>query len=103
MKMNDFSDIFQSRLRLMIISALLSGNKTFKELQTLTGATDGNISVQISKLEVAEFVTVKKSFVGRKPQTTLAITEKGRSEFKKYVRMLSEIVDEADKSVTDAD
>lgn len=78
MRMIDFSDIFQSRLRLMIISALLSGNKTFKELQSLTGATDGNISVQISKLETAEFLTVKKSFVGRKPQTTLAITEKGR-------------------------
>lgn len=92
MILNDFSDIFQSKLRLMIISALITGKKTFRELKEITGATDGNISVQITNLEKAGFITVTKSYVGRKPQTTAEITPEGVASFKAYIDLLNSVI-----------
>lgn len=95
MELNNLPDIFQSKLRLMIISALMTGKKTFKELKDITGATDGNISVQITNLEKEKFIIVTKSFIGKKPQTTVEITETGMREFKNYIDMLNEILKNA--------
>lgn len=92
MILNDFSDIFQSKLRLMIISALTTGQKTFKELKEITGATDGNISVQISNLESANFVSVIKLYIGKKPQTRIGLTEYGLQQFIEYVNMLNSVL-----------
>lgn len=92
MELNHLSDIFQSKLRLMIISALVTGKKTFREIKEITGATDGNISVQITNLEKENFVFVTKSYVGKKPRTSVEITELGITMFKEYVAMLNSIV-----------
>ena len=97
MELHDLSDIFQSKLRLMIISALLTGKKTFKELKEITGATDGNISVQITNLEKGNYIKVTKSFIGKKPQTLVEITEFGLKMFKEYVSMLNGIVQQFDE------
>ena len=35
MELQNLSDIFQSKLRIMIISALLTGKKTFKEIKEM--------------------------------------------------------------------
>ena len=94
--LNDLSDIFQSKLRLMIISALLTGKKTFKELKEITGATDGNLSVQITNLEKADFILVTKTYVGKKPQTTVEITEQGFKAFREYIEMLNAILHSAE-------
>jgi DNA-binding HxlR family transcriptional regulator len=92
MELNNLSDIFQSKLRLMLISALITGKKTFRELKEVTGATDGNISVQITNLEKAGFITVTKSYVGRKPQTTAEITPEGVASFKAYIDLLNSVI-----------
>jgi DNA-binding HxlR family transcriptional regulator len=92
MELNHLSDIFQSKLRLMIISALLTGKKTFKELKEITGATDGNISIQLTNLEAAQYVRITKGYVGKKPRTSVEITELGITMFKEYVAMLNSIV-----------
>ena len=97
MELQNLSDIFQSKLRLMIISALLTGKKTFKELKEITGATDGNISVQITNLEKGNYIKVTKSFIGKKPQTLVEITEFGLKMFKEYVSMLNGIVQQFDE------
>ncbi|MBQ8407516.1 MAG: transcriptional regulator [Clostridia bacterium] len=93
MNLSDLADVFQSRLRLMIISALITGDKTFNEIKEITGATDGNISVQITKLENAGYVTVTKDFIGKKPRTTVRITEKGKQDLKDYIEMLNRLLD----------
>lgn len=92
MELMQIPEAFQSRLRLMIISALTMGRKSFTELKNITGATDGNLSVQITKLEQWEYLTVEKVFVQRKPVTTCELTEKGLQDFKAYVQMLNQIV-----------
>jgi DNA-binding MarR family transcriptional regulator len=76
----------------MLISALITGKKTFRELKEITGATDGNISVQITNLEKAGFITVTKSYVGRKPQTTAEITPEGVASFKAYIDLLNSVI-----------
>ena len=98
MELNNLLDVFQSKLRLMIISALITGSKTFKEIKEITGATDGNISVQITKLENVGFIIVTKAFHNKRPQTTIEITEKGTHEFLAYIDMLNHIVEQAQNS-----
>ena len=95
MEINSIPDAFQSKLRLMIISALFSGEKTFKELKALTGATDGNLSAQISNLEQVNYVSVEKRFVGKRPNTTCTITEDGENSFREYVGLLQKVITDA--------
>lgn len=93
--MNDRLDIheaFASKLRIILITALISGEKTFTELKKISGATDGNLSVQLSKLEKWGFVGVEKAFEGKKPRTTCSLTTHGRSEFEKYVAALEAVL-----------
>ena len=92
MELPSMPDAFQSRLRLMIISALIMGKKSFTELKAITNATDGNLSVQISKLEQWGYISVQKTFVNRKPVTTCEISETGLENFKAYVDMLNQII-----------
>ncbi len=95
MELYNIPEAFKTKLRLMIISALATGRKSFSEIKALTGATDGNISVQITNLEQLGYVTVTKEFVGKKPLTTCTLTEKGMQDFLDYVNMLSDIVNQA--------
>jgi len=53
-------------------------------LKRETGLSWGNLSVQISKLEAAGYVVVKKEFAEKRPHTVVALTEKGRSAFEEY-------------------
>jgi DNA-binding MarR family transcriptional regulator len=57
----------------------------FSYLKEKTGATSGNLSVQITKLADAEYIEVKKSFRDNYPLTTCSITKKGVKAFEKYV------------------
>ena len=92
MEMNNIPEVFQSKLRLMIISALIRQPLSFSALRKLTGATDGNLSVQISKLSDAGYITVRKEFTGKKPLTTCELTNIGRDSFRQYVELLNSIL-----------
>ncbi len=88
MEINTIPEAFQTKLRLAILSALLTGKKNFKELKMITSATDGNLGIQIKKLNELGYIAIEKAFVNNKPQTTCTITEYGRMQFKEYVEML---------------
>jgi len=60
----------------------------FVYLREQTGATAGNLSVQIDKLQQAGYISVEKGFNGKKPRTTCAITEQGIAAFSEYVDAL---------------
>ena len=98
MDLLEIPEAFQSRLRLMVISALTMGRKSFVELKAITAATDGNLSVQISKLEQWGYITVEKVFVKRKPVTTCELTGQGLADFRAYVDLLNRIVSESSES-----
>ena len=92
MEMNNIPEMFQSKLRLMIVSGLIKQPLSFIALKQLTGATDGNLSVQISKLSDAGYITVRKEFSGKKPLTTCELTQHGRDSFRQYVELLNSIL-----------
>ncbi|PID27344.1 MAG: transcriptional regulator [Candidatus Cloacimonadota bacterium] len=86
-------DLLCSRIRLAIISVLVSVEKVdFKQLKIQTKATDGNLSANLKKLEEAGYITIKKSFVGRKPHTTYFISNRGKEAFKLYVKKLESML-----------
>lgn len=97
MEINAIPEAFQTKLRLAILSALLTGEKNFKELKKITEATDGNLGAQLKKLEEAGYITVSKAFVNRKPQTSCALTAFGRKQFKEYVEMLERLLGQAEE------
>jgi DNA-binding MarR family transcriptional regulator len=72
-------EIIHGRLRLGIVAYLASvDTASFTELRDKVGATDGNLSAHVAKLEQAGYVAVSKSFAGKKPQTRLSLTHRGR-------------------------
>lgn len=87
--MKELNPLLHSQLRLAIMSILMNVEEAdFVYLKEKTEATSGNISVQLDKLAAAEYIEVKKSFVGRKPRTTCRITNKGKKAFEEYINAL---------------
>ncbi len=92
-KLPGLDPIIHSRIRLAIISILASTKEAdFAFLKETIGATDGNLSSHLAKLEAAGYVNIKKAFVGKKPRTTVSITESGKAEFSRYLKALEEIL-----------
>ncbi len=81
--------LLHSELRLAIISILVNADHAdFNYIKERTGATSGNISVQLDKLSKAEYININKGFKGRMPQTRCSITEKGREALETYIEAL---------------
>ncbi|MGH9447751.1 MAG: winged helix-turn-helix domain-containing protein [Terriglobia bacterium] len=92
----ELNPVIHGRLRLALLS-LLSGveEAEFTWLRARTASTDGNLGAQLLKLEEAGYVTVKKKFVRRKPQTLYRLTETGRQALAEYVRALKQLLGSA--------
>jgi len=89
----ELDDLILSRTRLGIISALIGGDELeFTYLRGALKLSDGNLSVQIRKLEEAGYITVKKMFIDRKPKTFCKIAPKGRKAITDLVRHLDKLV-----------
>lgn len=90
---NDLDPLLHSQLRLAIISLLMSVESAeFVFIKEQTGATAGNLSVQIDKLSTADYIEVEKTFKGKKPLTTCRITKQGRQAFENYVNNLKQYI-----------
>ena len=88
-------DVIHGRLRLGIMAFLsTAGSADFTLLKNRLQATDGNLSVQLRKLEEAEYVTIDKAFVGKKPQTTVTLSPKGRTAYIGYLDAMRKLIDE---------
>lgn len=85
--------VLHSELRLAVVS-LLAGVESadFTYIKKQTGATAGNLSVQIDKLSAAGYITVEKGFKGKMPCTTCRLTETGLEAFRNYVTALKEYI-----------
>ena len=91
MDFKDLDPILHSQLRLAIMSLLISVKEAeFTFLKDKTGATAGNISVQIQKLKDANYIDVTKQFKDNYPQTLCKITPAGITAFEEYVKNLQQ-------------
>lgn len=81
--------LLHSQIRLAVMSTLVSvESASFPYLKEITESTAGNLSVQLSKLAEAEYITIEKGFEGKKPKTTCRITNNGREAFNHYIKAL---------------
>ena len=89
----ELDPLLHSQLRLAIISILISVKEAdFVYIREHTDASAGNISVQLEKLQEADYLTIEKTFKGKRPQTICKITNKGISAFEEYVKVLQEYI-----------
>ena len=93
--------IFHEPNRMAILSALCAAGDplSFTELKSLSGLTDGNLSRHLKALEEAGVIRIRKAFVGVKPQTTVALTEKGLKRFDDYLSALSDVLKKAKQAM----
>ncbi len=85
--------LLHSQLRLTIMSILILEREVdFNQIKKATKANSGNISVQIKKLEDADYLSVKKSFKNNYPHTKITITAKGVKAFEEYVNNLKQYI-----------
>ena len=88
-KFKDLDPLLHSQLRLGVMSLLIGVDSAeFVFIKEKTGATAGNLSVQLDKLSNAGYISVTKSFKGKKPVTTCIITKVGIKAFEDYVNNL---------------
>ena len=93
-KFKELDPILHSQLRLAVISLLIGSEVAeFTYIREQTGATAGNLSVQITKLKEAGYIEVEKKFRNNYPQTLCKITLLGREKFSEYVKALKEYLD----------
>jgi len=95
-KVNNFEPLdplLHSQLRLAVMSLLISLKEAeFTFLREKTAATAGNLSVQLDKLEQAGYISIEKTFKGKRPLTTCKTTAKGIKAFEAYVNALKNYI-----------
>lgn len=90
-RFKDLDPLLHSQLRLAMISLLANTEVAeFTFIQEQTGATAGNLSIQITKLKEAGYIEVTKKFRNNYPQTLCRITPLGKQKFTEYVKALKD-------------
>jgi DNA-binding MarR family transcriptional regulator len=90
----DLDPLLHSQLRLATMSLLIGlESAEFTFIKEKTKSTAGNLSVQLDKLSEAGYISIEKSFKGKKPVTTCRITKKGIKAFEEYVNALKQYID----------
>ena len=90
----ELNPLLHSQLRLAIMSILMTVEEAdFVYLKEKTEATSGNLSVQLEKLQTAEYIDIEKTFAGKRPRTICRITQSGRDAFEEYVKALRTYID----------
>lgn len=64
----------------------------FNSLKEFLGVTDGNLASHLKALEKEAFISLEKSFVGRKPNTKYFITKEGKKAFDNHLRALEQLI-----------
>lgn len=81
--LDQFDKAFENKIRLRIMSVLaVNTSYDFNSLKELLQVTDGNLASHIKALEKESYISVKKSFIGKKPNTQYAATKKERMPLK---------------------
>lgn len=90
---NQLNKAFESRVRLGIMSVLIVNDwVNYKDMKETLGLTDGNLASHIASLEKLDYIEVRKEFVGKKPQTSYAVTALGKLEFQKHIDGLERLL-----------
>jgi DNA-binding MarR family transcriptional regulator len=87
--------IIHTPARLMVLTYLyVVESADYVFLMRLTGLTWGNLATHLNKLEEAGYIEVQKTFKGKKPQSILRMTARGRTAFQAYKKSLKQVLDD---------
>ena len=91
----NIDQIIHAPARLTVLTYLyVVESVDFVFLKNMTGLTWGNLSAHLSKLEEVDYVTIEKTFKGKKPHTMIRLTEKGRAAFREYKQSMQDVLDD---------
>lgn len=85
--------VFDNRIRLGVMSILMVNEEvSFNDLKQMLEVTDGNLATHMLSLEENGYVKVHKGFIGRKTNTTYAITKAGEKAFNDHITALENMI-----------
>ena len=90
---NGLNKVFVSRIRLGVMSVLMVNEEVnFNDLKQMLEVTDGNLATHLVNLEENGYIKVHKGFIGRKTNTTYAITKAGEKAFSDHITALENMI-----------
>ena len=90
-----FDPLLHQGIRSKLVSILISNDELpFKALKEALGVTDGNLSSHLSKLEKEAYISIEKTFEGKRPKTVVKIAPAGRAAFETYIEALKAFIEE---------
>jgi DNA-binding MarR family transcriptional regulator len=91
----DIDQIIHAPARLMVLTYLyVVESADYIFLKQMTGLTWGNLSTHLAKLEEAGYISIEKTFKGKKPHTTISLTNAGRTAFRAYKQSMQQVLDD---------
>ena len=94
---DDLNKAFESRIRLGIMSVLMVNDWVeFGTLKDTLNITDGNLASHIAALEKMEYIQIKKQFLGKRPNTSYAVSKLGKKAFNSHLDALEKLLKKRD-------
>ena len=91
----EIDQVIHSSARLMVLIHLyVVESADYVFLKNITGLSWGNLASHLNKLEEAGYVTMKKGYKGKKPNTIIRLTKQGRTAFKEYKQHMQQLLDD---------
>jgi DNA-binding MarR family transcriptional regulator len=88
-----FDELIHAPTRLSLVALLAAAEwAEFKYLRDALGLSDSALSKQLSTLETAGYIHVRKGYVGKRPRTWARLSPAGRAAFTGHVAALQQIV-----------
>jgi DNA-binding transcriptional ArsR family regulator len=91
----DIDHVIHAPARLTVLAHLyVVESADYVFLVRVTGLTWGNLSTHLGKLEEAGYVVITKGYRGKKPHSTIRLSEPGRIAFRKYKQSLQKVLND---------
>jgi DNA-binding MarR family transcriptional regulator len=91
----DLDQVIHASARLMVLTYLyVVESADYVFLKNMTGLTWGNLATHLGKLEEAGYIEIRKEFRGKKPHTTILMTQRGRTAFQDYRQSMLQVFEE---------
>ena len=88
-----FDELIHAPKRLEIVSLLAAAQwADFQYIRDELGLSDSVLSKQLSALESAGYIEIRRRFVGKRPRTSASLSRAGRQAFEQHVAALHQIL-----------
>ena len=95
-----FDELIHAPTRLSIVALLAATESAeFRFIRDNLGLSDSALSKQLTILDEAGYVEIRKTFVGKRPRTSARLSTVGRAAFDQHVTALEQIVAQAGRTV----